>query len=61
MTTTRPTEIINNQPDATGRKVRILLVSGFVVDTYSTIEQNLVELSAKSGYRHRVSMARAGY
>jgi glycosyltransferase involved in cell wall biosynthesis len=49
MTTTRPTEIINNQPDAAGRKVRILLVPGFVVDTYSSIEQSMVELSAKPG------------
>ncbi len=32
---------------AAGTKVRVLLVPGFVVDTYSSIEQSLVELSAK--------------
>jgi len=46
MTTARSAAIINNQSATTASKVRILLVPGFVVDTYSTIEQNLVELSA---------------
>jgi glycosyltransferase involved in cell wall biosynthesis len=41
------TEIINIVPDAAENKVRILIVPGFVVDTYSTIEQNLVELSSE--------------
>lgn len=30
-----------------GTKVRVLLVPGFVVDTYSSIEQSLVELSSR--------------
>jgi glycosyltransferase involved in cell wall biosynthesis len=49
MTNTSHTKIINNQPVAAGRKVRILLVPGFIVDTYSSIEQSMVELSAKPG------------
>lgn len=48
MTTSRSAAIINNQSASAGSKVRILLVPGFIVDTYSTIEQNLVELSAKA-------------
>lgn len=38
---------IDNIPNVARRKTRILLVSGFVVDTYSSIEQSLVELSAR--------------
>ncbi len=47
MMTTRSAENINNKTDAAGRKVRILVVPGYVVDTYSSIEQSLVELSAR--------------
>lgn len=40
-------ELGNEQPNVTGTMVRVLLVPGFVVDTYSSIEQSLVELCAK--------------
>jgi len=44
-----PPEMYNNiERSIAETKVRVLIVCGFVVDTYSEIERGLVELSAKS-------------
>lgn len=47
MTTTRSAHLLDSHSSVSARKMRVLLVSGFVVDAYSSIEQSLVELSAR--------------
>lgn len=40
-------QVMDSGSQVADAKVRVLLVPGFVVDTYSSIEQSLVELSAR--------------